>query len=181
MIKGGTNVVNQDVLPEVAINPSQRETIKINELRFGFNDCSPYEYCAIDGPDKYVRDRSCDGYGYAQVPRTKGSEMSWCINGGEGSHQFSWRYAAENECASQLHINGKLVEEFSFPGTGSDSEWAKISVALENLVSERKLIKIVATTDNGLPSIDYLEVTGPGVQASLLDKKRSESQEAGSP
>lgn len=176
MIKGEGNLVNEDVLPDVVIDPSREETVRINELRFGFNDCSPYEYCAIDGPDKYVRDRSCDGYGYAQVPRAKGSEMSWCLNGGEGSHQLAWRYASKSDCAAQLYINGELVRDVSFPGTGSETEWATASVSLGAVVSERKLVKIVATTDQGLPFIDFLEVTGPGVQASLLDKERSESK-----
>ncbi|MEM7602402.1 MAG: hypothetical protein AAF357_13415, partial [Verrucomicrobiota bacterium] len=178
MIKGEDNVVNENVLPDVVIDSSREKTVRINELRFGFNDCSPFEYCAIDGPDKYVRDRSCDGYGYATVPEAKGSEMSWCINGGEGTHQFSWRYASGNDCDVRLYLNGKLVREFPFSSTGGEGEWGSTSVTVDNVVKGRKFVQLIANTDRGLPVMDYLEVTGPGVQASLLDKKRAESEVA---
>ena len=47
-------------------------------------------------------------------------------------------------------------------------------IEADDLVEGPKLIKLMATTNKGLPLIDYFEVTGPGVQASLLDKKTAE-------
>ena len=47
-------------------------------------------------------------------------------------------------------------------------------IEADDLGGGPKLIKLVATTNKGLPLIDYLEVTGPGVQPSLLDKKTAE-------
>lgn len=171
MIKGPENRVGENVLPPVVIDSSRMETVRINELRFGFNDCSPFGYFDVDGTDKYVRDRSCDGYGYAKPAEAEGSEISWTINGGLGKYRFAWRHASTQDLSARLYINGELFPNVSFKGSGSGREWQTTVVELDNVGEGRKLIKLVATTNNGLPFIDYLEVTGPGVQASLFDQQ----------
>ena len=174
MIKGPENRVGVNVLPPVVIDPSKVETVRINELRFGFNDCSPLGDFDVDSTDKYVRDRSCDGYGYAKAAEAEGSEISWTINGGPGTHRFAWRHASLQDLSAKLIINGKLFSELSFKGSGSQREWRMTEVELDSVGEGRKLIKLVATTGKGLPLIDYLEVTGPGVQASLFDQQPAE-------
>lgn len=175
MVKGPKNKVGENVLPDVVINPTRMETVRINELQFGFNDCSPFEYSEIDGPDKYVRDRTCDGYGYAQAARAEGSEISWTINGGHGQHRLEWRYASRQDLSAKLYINGVLFPQVTFKGTGSEREWKKTVTELASVGKGRKLIRLVAATNQGLPLIDYLEVTGPGVQASLFDHQTAEN------
>jgi hypothetical protein len=174
MIKGPKNRVGENVLPPVAIDSSRMETVRINELRFGFNDCSPFGYFDVDGTDKYVRHRSCDGYGYAKVAEAEGSQISWTINGGRGRHRFEWRHASKQDLSARLYINGVLFPNVSFKGAGSEREWQTTVVELDSIAKGRKLIKLVAATNKGLPLIDYLEVTGPGVQASLFDQQTAE-------
>ena len=169
MIKGPKNRVGENVLPPVVIDSSHMETVRVNELRFGFNDCSPFGFFEVDGTDKYVRDRSCDAYGYAKPAEAKGSEISWTINGGRGRHRFEWRHASKQDLSASLSINGVLSRSVSLKGTGTEHDWQTTAVELDRVGKGRKLIKLVATTDKGLPLIDYLEVTGPGVQASLFD------------
>ncbi len=174
MIKGPENRVGVNVLPPVAIDASRMDTVRINELQFGFNDCSPFGYFDVDGTDKYVRDRSCDGYGYAKAAEVEGSEMSWTINSGHGRHRLEWRHTSTQDLPARLYINGELFPNVSFKGTGSEPEWRKTMIELDRVGKGRKLIKLVATTSKGLPLIDYLEVTGPGVQASLFDQQLAE-------
>ncbi|MBM02197.1 MAG: hypothetical protein CMH43_00570 [Micrococcales bacterium] len=176
MIRGTKNRVGENTLPTVHIDSSKTETVRINELRFGFNDCSPFEYFGVDGTDKYVRERSCDGYGYAKVPRAEGSEISWTINGGRGTHRFGWRHATRGDVSAKLYINGLLHKKPLFTGSGSEGEWQTTMIEAGDLDSGPKLIKLVATTNKGLPLIDYLEVTGPGVQPSLVIKKMDDKQ-----
>lgn len=174
MIRGTKNRVGENTLPTVHIDSSKTETVRINELRFGFNDCSPFKYFDVDGADKYVRERSCDGYGYAKVPRAEGSEISWTINGGRGAHRFEWRHATREDVSAKLYINGLLHRNLLFTGSGSEGEWQTTMIEADDLGGGPKLIKLVATTNKGLPLIDYLEVTGPGVQPSLVIKKTVE-------
>ena len=175
MIKGPKNRVGANVLPPVVIDPSKMETLRINELRFGFNDCSPLGDFDVESTDKYVRDRSCDGYGYAKAAEAEGSEISWTINSGPGKHRFAWRHASKQDLSARLSINGELSPNVSFKGTGSEREWQTTMVELDSIGKGRKLIKLVATTQKGLPLIDYLEVTGPGVQASLFDQQTADN------
>ena len=67
-------------------------------------------------------------------------------------------------------LHGKLF----FIVKESEGEWQTTVMEADNLVGGPKLIKLVATTNRGLPLIDYFEVTGPGVDASLLHKKTAE-------
>ena len=175
MIKGPKNRVGENILPPVVIDPSRMETVRINELRFGFNDCSPVGDFDVDRTDKYIRDRSCDGYGYAKPAEAKGSEISWTINGGRGRHQLKWRYHSEHDLSASLYINDALSEKVVFKGARTEAEWQTTAATLENVDKGRKLIKLVATTNDGLPLIDFLEVTGPGVQASLFDLETAEN------
>ena len=174
MIKGPKNRVRENVLPPVVIDSYRMKTVRINELRFGFNDCSPLGYADVAGTDKYVRDRSCDGYGYAKPAEAEGSEISWTINGGPGNHRLEWRHASKQNLAAKLTINGVMFPNVSFKGTGSEHKWQTTVVEPDTVGNGRKLIKLVATTNKGLPLIDYLEVTGPGVQASLFDQQTAE-------
>ncbi len=174
MIKGPENRVGVNVLPPVVIDPSKMETVRINELRFGFNDCSPLEDFDVESTDKYVRDRSCDGYGYAKPAEAEGSEISWTINGGPGKHRFAWRHASTQDLSARLYINGELFPNVSFKGTGSERVWQTTVVELDDVREGRKFIKLVAMTAEGLPLMDYLEVTGPGVQNSLFDQQTAE-------
>ena len=118
--------------------------------------------------DKYIRDRSCDGYGYAKPAEAQGSEISWTINGGRGRHKLAWRYASKQDLSAKLCINGELFSNVSFKGAGAEGEWQTTVIGLDNIQKGRKLIKLVATTGKGLPFMDYVEVTGPGVHASLF-------------
>ena len=174
MIKGPKNRVGENILPPVVIDLSRIETVRINELRFGFNDCSPVGDFDVDRTDKYIRDRSCDGYGYAKPTEAKGSEISWTINGGRGRHQLKWRYHSEHDLSASLYINDVLTQKVVFDGASAEGEWKTTVIELDNAQKGRKLIKLVATTDKGLPFVDYVEVTGPGVHASLFDRKTTD-------
>lgn len=164
LVNGASNSVTLGI-PDVTIDTKAKKVVRINELRFGF-----YDLTGDENSENYIRDRNCDGYGYAKVVDDVGVFMEWNIKSGNGDHGFSWRYACENTKRAKLLLNGKYVETIEFTGTGSDSNWETFTINVQGIdASEIKNIKLIALEDKGLPLVDYIEVEAPGVTYSLKD------------
>lgn len=163
-LEGETNTVSLGI-PDITVDTNSIKTARINELRFGFYDLTGDEYS-----ENYIRDRNCDGFGYAKTVDKIGAFMEWSVISGNGNHVFNWRYACALSKKAKLLLNGKYICTIEFPGTGSDSIWQTNSTKIQKInASEIKNIKLIAIDNNGLPLIDYFEVQAPGVTCSLKD------------
>lgn len=163
-IEGQTNSVTLG-LPEISIDTTIKKTVRINELQFGFYDLSGNEHS-----ENYIRDRSCDGFGYAKTADEIGAFMEWNVVSGSGNHDFKWRYACDKPKKAKLLLNGKYISTIEFAGAGSESIWQTYTLSVKGIkASKIKNIKLIAIEDKGLPLIDYMEVEAPGVTWSLKD------------
>ncbi len=163
-LEGETNTVSLG-LPNVEVDTTQLKTIRINELQFGFYDVSGDQYS-----ENYIRDRECDGFGYAKADDEIDAYMEWNISSGSGDHAFTWKYASTQSKKAKFLVNGKYVCTIEFSGTGTDSLWQTNTLRVRGVIaSEIKNIKLVALEYIGLPLIDYLEVEALGVARSLKD------------
>ena len=80
-----------------------------------------------------------------------------------GTATLSVRYANGTTTSrpANLVVNGATVQTPSFAGTGAWTTWATQTLTA-NLNSGSNTIRLNPTTANGLPNIDYLEVTTEG-------------------
>lgn len=163
-VDGASNSVTLGI-PDVTIDANISKMVRINELRFGF-----YDLTGDKNSENYIRDRNCDGFGYAKTVDIIGAFMEWNIKSGNGDHNFNWRYACKNTKKAKLLLNGKYIKTLEFTGTGSDSIWQTITMNVNGIdATEIKNIRLIALEDKGLPLVDYLDLEAPGVTYSLKD------------
>lgn len=164
-VVGATNSVTLGIPVVPIVDSTVIKTVRINELRFGF-----YDLTGDENTENYIRDRTCDGFGYARTVDEAGAFMEWNIRSGSGDHRFSWRYASKATKKAKLLLNSKVIKTVEFEGTGSDSLWQSVSVWVQGLnASAIKNIQLVAIEEKGLPFVDFLEVEAPGATFSLKD------------
>lgn len=88
------------------------------------------------------------GTGFVDYNNVTGSYVEWSVAAG-GS--VSIRYANGTTTNRPMNINGTVVD---FPGTGSWDTWAT-----KTLTVNATTIRATATTSNGGPNVDYIDVT----------------------
>src|SRR5690606_10079650 len=95
-----------------------------------------------------------------------GSWMEWQhITAGPsgGSTKLSFRYAngsgANRQCA--LSINGSVVQNISFSGTGDWNTWSIIDATV-TLAAGHNVVRLTANTGNGGPNLDQVRVQDVG-------------------
>jgi hypothetical protein len=79
------------------------------------------------------------------------------------------RYANGTTVNRPMNINGTVVD---FPGTGAWSTWASKTITV-NLAAGANLIRATATTANGGPNTDYLEVGDAPPQPSRFEAENA--------
>jgi len=101
------------------------------------------------------------GTGFANTDNAIGSYVEWTVNApSAGSHTLRLRYAngATTDRPMDLSVNGSRAPAgLAFAGTGSWDTWAT-PTATVTLNAGTNTIRVTATTTNGGPNIDYLEV-----------------------
>lgn len=101
------------------------------------------------------------GEGYFNYNNAVGSYVEWTVEVPEaGNYQVDFRYAngTDADRVTKLTVNGaKECYYMSFLGTGAWTTWATNSVVLELKAGTNK-IKAYATTANGGPNMDYIEL-----------------------
>lgn len=117
-------------------------------------------FCGVNG----TIDNNYPGYtgsGFANTNNAAGNGINWRINfATTGTKTFSIRYASIENRPANLIVNGTTVaSNINFPSTGSWSTWATVSVTA-NVNTGAFNVRLEATGNNGLPNIDYLEVSG---------------------
>ncbi|UII27141.1 T9SS type A sorting domain-containing protein [Fulvivirga maritima] len=124
-------------------------------------------FCSVDGTIDN-NNSGFTGIGFANTENASGEGINWNISGDAGTYVFRWRYAngSATNRTGVLSINGTPVSTEDFAGTGGWTTWTTTSVTLANQPGGNKSLRLEASQGEGLPNIDYLEVTGPNVSAA---------------
>ena len=119
------------------------------------------------------------GSGFCNGTNAVGAAAQFVVNvGSAGDATLSIRYANGTTAnrPADIIVNGSTVQAASaFEGTGAWTSWVTKSLTA-NLSAGSNTIRLSPTTSNGLPNIDYLEVSagGPpqqtGKQMEALDR-----------
>jgi len=78
-----------------------------------------------------------------------------------GTFTLTFRYAngTTTNRPMDISVNGSTAGNLPFPGTGSWDTWANATVTV-TLAAGTSTIRTTATTSNGGPNIDYLDLAG---------------------
>lgn len=117
-------------------------------------------FCNVNG----TIDNNHPGYtgsGFFNTANAVGNGINWSVNFPyAGSKTFTIRYASTDSRPARLIVNGTTVlANISFPATGAWTNWSTITITA-NTNPGIASVRLEATGNNGLPNIDYLEVTG---------------------
>jgi hypothetical protein len=140
-------------------NPSVM-SVTIQENETGF--------CGVDGniEDEHA---GYTGDGYSNTDNDLGTGIDYSVNIlTAGTYTFTWRYAnASSDRPADLIVNSSTeATGISFPGTGAWTSWGMTGLIEVTLTTGIKNIRIEATASDGLANIDYIEVTGPNLEAA---------------
>ncbi|MFJ8965603.1 discoidin domain-containing protein [Lentzea sp. NPDC102401] len=101
------------------------------------------------------------GTGFVNYDNVSGSAVEFKVSSTvSGPRQVTLRFANGTEVNRPLDIsvNGQLaVDEQAFAGTGAWTTWQSATVTL-NLETGENTVRAAATTANGGPNLDYLEI-----------------------
>jgi hypothetical protein len=101
------------------------------------------------------------GTGFVNYDNVTGSYVQWTVNAAAaGTATLTFRYANGTTANRPMDItvNGVLVaDELAFPGTGSWDTWVTRSITVP-LTAGGNTVRATATTADGGPNLDYLEV-----------------------
>ncbi|WP_431900319.1 glycosyl hydrolase family 28 protein [Nonomuraea sp. bgisy101] len=98
------------------------------------------------------------GTGFVNGDNVAGSYTEWTVSGVAGAATLRVRYANGTTTSrpATIAVNGSTVTR-DFPGTGAWSTWVTASLPV-TLNAGSNAIRITATTANGNPNLDYIEV-----------------------
>jgi alpha-L-fucosidase len=101
------------------------------------------------------------GSGFVNYENVAGSYVQWTVNAetaGTATLRFRYANGTTANRPVDLAVNGTLVrDELAFPGTGAWTTWQTVTTTVP-LVAGANTIRATATTANGGPNADYLEV-----------------------
>jgi hypothetical protein len=102
------------------------------------------------------------GTGFCNTLNQVGAYVEWTVNSAPaGTARLTIRYAngTTTDRPMDLTINGSpAAAGLSFPGTGNWDTWANNTTTV-TLNAGTNTVRVTATTPNGGPNIDYLDVT----------------------
>jgi pectate lyase len=147
---------------EASATPNPPTTsVTIQENQTGF--------CSVDG----TIDNNHSGFtgdGFANTDNAAGNGIDYSVNvSTAGTYTFIWRYAnSGNDRPANLIINGTTaVSGISFPNTNDWANWSTTAAVQVTLTSGIKSVRLEATGSSGLANIDYMQVTGPNLDAAV--------------
>ncbi len=130
-------------------------TLTIQENTTGF--------CSVDG----TVDNNNSGFtgsGFANTTNASGMGITWSVAvPSTGTYSLVWRHAngTTTDRPGRLMVDGStVVSSVSLAGTGSWTTWTETSGTNVTLSAGTRLIRLEATTSNGLSNIDYISITG---------------------
>jgi hypothetical protein len=119
-------------------------------------------FAGVDG----VIDNNYSGFtgnGFANAADTNGASIYWSLYFDSSVvKSFTFRYASTNAGTADLTVNGtNVVSSIQFPSTGSLTNWDFVTV-YPSVSPGACNVRLQATSSNGLPNIDSLELIGGG-------------------
>ena len=107
-----------------------------------------------------------NGTGFVDYNNVAGSYVQWTVNvASAGTYEIEIRYGNGTTVNRPMDIavNGTLaIDELSFNSTTTWTNWTLRSFSV-NLNSGNNTVRATATTSNGGPNVDQLEIVGPGI------------------
>ncbi len=117
-------------------------------------------------------DNTYSGYtgdGYANTNDSIGVGIDYELYfGPAATKSFTFRYACPDDRIADLIVNGEIIaSEIQFSSTGSWSTWDFVTVyASAEASAELSGVRLQATSATGLPNVDFMEMTGGGVETT---------------
>jgi alpha-L-fucosidase len=105
--------------------------------------------------------RGFSGTGFVDYVNTTGGFVQWAVDAPRaGAATLTLRFAngTTTNRPMDIRVNGMLVvDEAAFAGTGSWDDWQTVTFNV-SLAPGRNLVRATATTANGGPNVDFLQV-----------------------
>jgi hypothetical protein len=124
------------------------------------------------------------GTGFVVGDAVAGSYVEFTVHASSaGTMTVGVRYAngTADDRSADVAVNGTTaVPAISFPGTGSWNTWATSTVNVR-VASGGNKIRLTATTANGLPNLDYIDVQVAVPPVDPSRRRSSRSPGAGTP
>ena len=100
------------------------------------------------------------GNGYVNTDNSIGEWIQWSIDAeSETNAHCVFRYASgSGDRSMDLIVNGNNIASLTFPATGSWTTWVT-EEATFGLIAGSNTIRLVATTDDGAPNMDKIDIT----------------------
>lgn len=121
------------------------------------------------------------GTGFCNTTNAVGKYVEWTVPATEaGPHSLAFRYANDGNADRPLDIavNGDLTSSrMGFPRTGAWSNWQTVTTTA-NLNAGTNIIRATATTAEGAPNLDYLEVATTSGPSDVVDVSTSAELQA---
>ena len=121
--------------------------------------------CSFDG-DIETEHSGYTGEGYINTDNASGNGIDYRVNIlASGTYTFIWRFAnGSSDRPARLLINGSQeLSSINFPATGAWTTWSEVSAQVD-LTTGEKDVRLEATSSGGLANIDYMNVTGQGIE-----------------
>src|SRR4051812_27102912 len=136
-------------------------------------------FCRVDGTSVENINEGFTGDGYTNANNAQGAAIEWAVDAPSSSrYTLTFRFAnggASNRNGSLL-INGGANGNYSLslPTTGAWTTWQTASIDID-LVQGNNLLKLAATTADGLANIDSLKIEGAQTSAGICNTTVSSS------
>jgi Glycosyl hydrolase family 98/Glycosyl hydrolase family 98 C-terminal domain/Carbohydrate binding module (family 6) len=136
----------------LVVVPTAIDGVVIQENRIGFD--------SVEGTIDNV-DSGYTGDGYANTTNANGAGINWTIDFDASTiKSFTFKYAGTNDSTADLIVGGvNVAGEIQFPSTGSWTNWDYVTVYACTPAGTLD-VRLQSTSTTGLPSIDYLKLTG---------------------
>ncbi|AJQ92844.1 carbohydrate-binding protein [Gynuella sunshinyii] len=117
-------------------------------------------FCGLDGQIEKEH-TGFTSMGYANTDNINGAEIRWSVNASEaGSYAVKIRYANRNNEArpGNFWVNGTVVSLLDIGTTGDWSQYVDSGEVSLSLNKGNNSITLKATTEGGLPNVDYIQI-----------------------
>ncbi|MGW1976295.1 glycosyl hydrolase family 28 protein [Streptomyces sp. NPDC001889] len=104
------------------------------------------------------------GSGFVNTPNTTGAHVEWTVTAaaaGTAGLVIGYANGTTADRPMDISVNGTTIAAGrSFPGTGAWTTWRTVTVPAA-LLSGANTVRVTATTANGAPNLDHLDVESP--------------------
>jgi hypothetical protein len=105
------------------------------------------------------------GTGFVNTPNEAGAYVEWAVNAASAGNGTVRLHYANGQAGGQtvdrpmdVAVNGTVVTAGrSFPGTANWDTWADVTLTVP-LRAGANTVRVTATTANGAPNLDYLDI-----------------------